>query len=558
MANELESGMVPLTRLFSQDFFFRIPEYQRPFLWDEDDFSNLIDDLMAAPREESYFLGTLVLHKSGESQYDVIDGQQRLTALCILLACMRDAPGLVDDPKFIRALHEKVVQPESILDGIEEENRLQVRDQSVFNQLIRIKGSAASQLQTSSKPSPGERRYEMARSIFWEKIRSMNQEEIQGFAKFVTQQCQLIYLSTDSFDRAFHLFTLVNDRGKQLRRIDVLKADNLAPKYVSNPHSRTKYANDWEEMENLLGEKSFEEIFHLLRLIYIKDKPQSDLHSEFSKRIFGSEGTPKPGSEFMDELSRYVTLYNSVFLDLDFLDGQDSKEIHVEYHTLMEAMTIYFNASEWKACILFYARKFGQGGLYDFLLRIEKVYLDHWVRGVRKDERYSRYTAILQQIDSSRSSSEFLLRLGEIDLTAVREACGSENFYNANHSKYLLVRAEIVASEMDSPRHFQVRSVEHVLPQNPGPESEWSKTFSSMDHDQLVNSAGNLVLLSKSRNSRAGRKEFAAKKETYLEPRVSDFPRSMQVLGYERWTPEIVRARTGEFVEAVLKDPRTS
>jgi hypothetical protein len=140
----------------------------------------------------------------------------------------------------------------------------------------------------------------------------------------------------------------------------------------------------------------------------------------------------------------------------------------------------------------------------------------------------------------------------------VREACGSENFYNANHSKYLLVRAEIVASEMDSPRHFQVRSVEHVLPQNPGPESEWSKTFSSMDHDQLVNSAGNLVLLSKSRNSRAGRKEFAAKKETYLEPRVSDFPRSMQVLGYERWTPEIVRARTGEFVEAVLKDPRTS
>jgi hypothetical protein len=32
MSKKLESYMVPLTKLFSQDFFFRVPDYQRPFL----------------------------------------------------------------------------------------------------------------------------------------------------------------------------------------------------------------------------------------------------------------------------------------------------------------------------------------------------------------------------------------------------------------------------------------------------------------------------------------------------------------------------------------------
>jgi uncharacterized protein with ParB-like and HNH nuclease domain len=56
MVKKLESDMVPLTKLFSQDFFFRIPEYQRPLLWDDEDFTNLIDDLSTAQRDEPYFL----------------------------------------------------------------------------------------------------------------------------------------------------------------------------------------------------------------------------------------------------------------------------------------------------------------------------------------------------------------------------------------------------------------------------------------------------------------------------------------------------------------------
>jgi hypothetical protein len=119
----------------------------------------------------------------------------------------------------------------------------------------------------------------------------------------------------------------------------------------------------------------------------------------------------------------------------------------------------------------------------------------------------------------------------------------------------LLVRAEIVTSELDHAHHFQARSIEHVLPQNPKPGSQWDSDFSVDEHTELVNMAGNLVLLSKSKNSSAGRKEFVDKQTTYLESRVSDFPRSVQVLTYSAWTADDIRKRTDEFADIVLNNP---
>ncbi|MFG1854057.1 DUF262 domain-containing protein [Actinomadura geliboluensis] len=552
MSKKLKSFMVPLTKLFSQEFFFRIPEYQRPFLWDDEHFTNLIDDLVTAKPDEPYFLGTLVLHEYQDFHYDVIDGQQRLTALCILFACLRDAPAIDEEEDLQKELHEKIIQPAKRLDKVPARNRLQVKDQAVFNSLIGKQGGAATPVSQPSKSTPSTLRYELARSIFWAKFSQMEKEEVEQFADFFTQRCNLIYLATDSFEDAFRLFTVVNDRGKQLRRIDVLKAHNLDPLRIPSDSARTKYAHKWESMEDQLGEAKFEEIFHLLRLIYVKDKPQADLHSEFITRILGKPKLPKNGAEFLDELEGYVSLYDSLFIDRDFLDNDD--HIHTRYRTLMNAMAVYFTASEWKACVLYYAKRFGRDHLYEFLLKLEKIFLDHWVRVVRKDERYGTYTEILKGIESAASASSFVDGIS-VDVSTIQDACRSPKFYGAGHAKYLLVRAEIVASELDQARNFQVRSIEHVLPQNPEEGSLWTGSFTPSEREELVDSAGNLVLLSKSKNSSAGRREFTEKKVTYLKERVSDFPRSLQVLSYEEWTPEVVRERTEQFATTVLQDP---
>ena len=91
--NTLEAHELPLRSIYDDDFRFTIPDYQRPYSWTRDQAGQLLDDLLTALGERSaspgetgdpYFLGSLVLvKKKGRPAAEVIDGQQRLTALNI-------------------------------------------------------------------------------------------------------------------------------------------------------------------------------------------------------------------------------------------------------------------------------------------------------------------------------------------------------------------------------------------------------------------------------------------------------------------------------------------
>lgn len=68
-----------------------IPFFQRPYVWTEDNWKELFDDLM---RDKSHFLGSLIIKqqkRTGEvGEALVIDGQQRLTTLSILIRAIYD------------------------------------------------------------------------------------------------------------------------------------------------------------------------------------------------------------------------------------------------------------------------------------------------------------------------------------------------------------------------------------------------------------------------------------------------------------------------------------
>ncbi|WP_406237309.1 HNH endonuclease family protein [Nocardia sp. NBC_01009] len=345
--------------------------------------------------------------------------------------------------------------------------------------------------------------------------------------------------------------TVVNDRGKQLRRIDILKARNIEPSIIADESSRRRYAHNWEAMEDNLGERNFEDLFHLLRLIYVKDKPQQDLLNEFQHRVFDRPAMPTRGKRFLDELDDFAQLYQQLFVDRDFMEGDEED---TRFKTMMWAMVGHFHASEWKACVLSYAHSFGKEGIYTYLLFIEKVYLGHWAMAMRKDERYAVYTDLLKAIDSGRSGSDAVAAV-KPSVHDIRDACLVPNFYSTGYCKYMLLRAEISASELHDPRYFTVRSIEHVLPQNPGSGSQWRKWFNQREIDDSVNKAGNLVLLSKGKNSSAGNRELTEKQEKYLKPRVSDFSRSMQVLGYSEWSKQAIDERTEAFADLILANP---
>ena len=130
---QIVSDKVKLMDIFSKEFWFVIPEYQRSYVWENDNIMELMDDLVFAYEnkpDNEYFLGSLVLKKVKNKEYpeyEVLDGQQRLTTFFIMMAVLRD---LVEEVDFKNTIHSKIYQKKDILQKIPERSRItyKIRD----------------------------------------------------------------------------------------------------------------------------------------------------------------------------------------------------------------------------------------------------------------------------------------------------------------------------------------------------------------------------------------------------------------------------------------------
>lgn len=99
-----------------------------------------------------------------------------------------------------------------------------------------------------------------------------------------------------------------------------------------------------------------------------------------------------------------------------------------------------------------------------------------------------------------------------------------------------------------------VISIEHVLPQNPDVNSSWVRLFNEEERKELTNSIGNLLLLTRKKNSSARNYDFELKKSKYFFVNgVSPFPLTTTVMNFTEWTPDVIRMRTKEMSEIAEK-----
>lgn len=77
------------------NYRFNIPEYQRGYRWEKKQVEDLLNDLKdfidkKSDKKEFYCLQPIVVYKTDENSYDVIDGQQRLTTLYLILKALEN------------------------------------------------------------------------------------------------------------------------------------------------------------------------------------------------------------------------------------------------------------------------------------------------------------------------------------------------------------------------------------------------------------------------------------------------------------------------------------
>ncbi len=87
--------------------YFKIPRFQRPYSWTEEEIKNFWEDVVIEDYEH-YFIGSMVVYQTEKPYYGIVDGQQRLTTITLMLAAIRNAFLGYDEMNLARGIHNYI------------------------------------------------------------------------------------------------------------------------------------------------------------------------------------------------------------------------------------------------------------------------------------------------------------------------------------------------------------------------------------------------------------------------------------------------------------------
>ena len=552
-------------KVFNEDYVFSIPSYQRPYAWTTEQAGELLDDLIAfmesgeEPEEAApYFLGSIVLIKGEGPDSRVVDGQQRLTTLTILLAALRSLVPLDSKDELTTYLYEKG----STIARKPDRYRLTLRerDAEFFQKYIQVLSGLEKLLTLDTAGlSDSQRNIRDNAKLFYDRLKTQHietQDEALrrqiNLAQFIINQCFLVVVSTPDDDSAYRIFSVLNDRGLDLSYTDILKAEIIGKISASgkNTSEENTYNAKWEEIEESLGRETFQSLFAYIRTISRKVKLKDTILKEFREYVRPAD---QP-QQFIDEV---LTPYADAFYMIKNITYQSTRSAE-KVNSLLGWLNKIDNSDWIPPAILFFSRNQNDPeAMLHFFTDLERLAAGLMILRANINKRIERYARLLTAIENNNvlytSDSPLQLSNGELkDIIISLDG----NLYENGSCKYVLARLDEELSDVQAIYAYTSISIEHVLPQNPAVGSLWLTTFPNKeDREKYVHRLGNLVLLSRRKNSEAQNYDFAKKKQRYFTTGrgVSSFALTTQVILKEEWIPEIIEQRQIELMN-ILKN----
>ncbi len=114
---EIKSQDLNIDKLF-EDFYI-IPEYQREYVWKEENVEQLLEDIFAEfpppnyeHKADDYFIGSIIVCNQDEGEdnlYAVIDGQQRITTIYIISCVIKNYINGLKDNKSTANIEKNIL-----------------------------------------------------------------------------------------------------------------------------------------------------------------------------------------------------------------------------------------------------------------------------------------------------------------------------------------------------------------------------------------------------------------------------------------------------------------
>ena len=550
MARTLVAHEQAVQKVFSDDYVFRIPDYQRPYSWTTEQARELIEDLLgymganAGPVAEmpAYFLGSIVLIKGDTPDADVVDGQQRLTTLTLLLSAIRANIGDALRVQITKRLYEEG----DTFTGTEDRFRLTLRerDAAFFQDYVQRDGVFPNLLQLEEDLTDSRRNLRDNARLFQKYVEEIDEPTRISLVQFILQRCYLVVVATPDEDSAYRIFSVLNSRGLDLSATDILKAKIIG---AIPENARESYTAKWEEAEEDLGRDDFSTLFGHIRTVYRKAKAKETLLKEFEAYV----PEVKSPIKFIDDVLLPMARAYDELTSAAYVASQHADRVN-EYLRWLNRLE--FN--DWvPPALAFTIRHRGAPlAMVSFMRDLERLAYYMLVTGQSVSNRIERFAKVTGFVETEQ---ELVAEGSQLQLTPPERLA----FYarldgpiyeelSAKARAPVLLRLDSLLSGGGASYDHAVISVEHVLPQKPKAGSEWLEWFDdAAKRSALVHRLGNLALLTRKKNSSASNWDFERKKDTYFRRGgVSPFVLTTQVLDAKQWLPNVVEARQKQLM----------
>ena len=206
-----------------------IPIYQRNYAWGESEVTQLIQDIVDSSRRNdskehiNYYIGTLVVFEREQENkivFETIDGQQRLTTLSILLSAIKN-----EYAYFITGLDEsKDALDVSNLKSDWFKLKIEFESRVVSTETLKIikENGRLDSLHGEHYNSEIRKAYEISIKAL-KKILKNDKEIIKAFCDYLFHYVVILRVSVPKDTNLNHYFEIMNSRGEQLEKHEILK-----------------------------------------------------------------------------------------------------------------------------------------------------------------------------------------------------------------------------------------------------------------------------------------------------------------------------------------------